>query len=285
MSRLTRRISAGNEEVIVYTKGEYTNTTAGEMRSSDVREVMRKLAKYEDLEEKGVIKKFECALGDIVYRIDRHNEIYECIVVGIKEVFNTTSYLLHASNDDDIRFHSWLDKCQIGHEFYLTKRDAEQELKRCRTRTEENGECRMREIKFKAKTCNGEWVEGMLARKGSQYYISNKAGAPFAYEVESETISQYTGLKDKNGKEIYEGDILKTEHSVNKYCNYLVKFDEKEASYELYGNDDLEYRVTCTRYNQIIFEVIGNKFDNPELLDADKQASKYADNDVMKPAT
>ena len=130
MSRLTRRISAGNEEVIVYTKGEYTNTTAGEMRSSDVREVMRKLAKYEDLEEKGLLKKFECALGDIVYRIDRHNEIYECIVVGIKEVFNTTSYLLHASNDDDIRFHSWLDKCQIGYEFYLTKEEAEQELKR-----------------------------------------------------------------------------------------------------------------------------------------------------------
>ena len=89
-----------------------------------------KLKEYEDLEEQGLLKKFECALGDIVYRIDRHNEIYECIVVGIKEVFNTTSYLLHASNDDDIRFHSWLDKCQIGYEFYLTKEEAEQELKR-----------------------------------------------------------------------------------------------------------------------------------------------------------
>ena len=88
------------------------------------------LREYEDLEEKGLLKKFECAIGDIVYRIDRHNEIYECIVVGIKEVFNTTSYLLHASNDVDIRFHSWLDKCQIGYEFYLTKEEAEQALKR-----------------------------------------------------------------------------------------------------------------------------------------------------------
>ena len=90
------------------------------------------IREYEELEEKGLLKKFECAIGDTVYRIDRHNEIYECIVVGIKEVFNTTSYLLHASNDVDIRFHSWLDKCQIGYEFYLTKRDAELELKRMR---------------------------------------------------------------------------------------------------------------------------------------------------------
>lgn len=51
MSRLTKRISVENEDVIFYTKGEYYNTTAGEMRSSNVREVMRKLAEYEDLEE------------------------------------------------------------------------------------------------------------------------------------------------------------------------------------------------------------------------------------------
>ena len=54
--RLTRRIPAGNEDVIVYTKGEYEDTTTGEMKSSDVREVMRKLADYEDLEEKGLKK-------------------------------------------------------------------------------------------------------------------------------------------------------------------------------------------------------------------------------------
>ena len=109
---------------------EYCNNKDMNCEHCAIQKAFDKLAEYEDLEEKGLLKKFECALGDIVYRIDRHNEIYECIVVGIKEVFNTTSYLLHASNDDDIRFHSWLDKCQIGYEFYLTKRDAEQELKR-----------------------------------------------------------------------------------------------------------------------------------------------------------
>lgn len=145
----------------------------------------------------------------------------------------------------------------------------------------------MREIKFKAKTCNGEWVEGFLFElffEGT-WCIGKEALEPNDYSeiigqnkdwfyINPDTICQYTGLKDKNGKEIYEGDILRTEIEDNQYRNYLVKFDEKELSYELYGNDDLEYRVTCTRYNQIIFEVIGNIFDNPELLDADKQARK-----------
>ena len=67
--RLTRRIPAGNEDVIVYTKGEYEDTTTGEMKSSDVREVMRKLADYEDLEEQGLLLKLPCKVGDTVYII------------------------------------------------------------------------------------------------------------------------------------------------------------------------------------------------------------------------
>jgi hypothetical protein len=69
MSRLTKRISVENEDVIFYTKGEYYNTTAGEMKSSDVREVMRKLAEYEDLEEQGLLLKLPCKVGDIIYEI------------------------------------------------------------------------------------------------------------------------------------------------------------------------------------------------------------------------
>lgn len=57
---------------------------------------------------------------------------------------------------------------------------------------------------FKAKTCNGEWVSGFLHCKENRRYISNKAGAPFAFEVRPDTICQCTGLKDKNGKLIWE---------------------------------------------------------------------------------
>lgn len=66
----------------------------------------------------------------------------------------------------------------------------------------------MREILFKAKTISGNWVNGLLANKNNKWYISNKAGSPFAYEVRPETLCQFTGLCDKNGKKVWENDIV-----------------------------------------------------------------------------
>ena len=73
----------------------------------------------------------------------------------------------------------------------------------------------MREILFRGKTINGDWVYGLLAEsKGLHlqpekgFYISNGSGMPRAYQVQPSTIGQFTGLTDKNGKKIFEGQFL-----------------------------------------------------------------------------
>lgn len=75
---------------------------------------------------------------------------------------------------------------------------------------------------FKAKICNGEWVAGFLHCKDDKWYISNKAGSPFAYEVRPDTICQCTGLRDKNGKLIWENDVIKY-HFGNAYAQYQIE--------------------------------------------------------------
>ena len=124
----------------------------------------------------------------------------------------------------------------------------------------------MREILFKAKTINGNWVNGLLANKNDKWYISNKTGSPFAYDVRPETICQLTGLCDKNGKKIWENDILMA---------HLDEYYPEDATYETVewgvagwviheaGSTDREY---LDEFDLEHFEVVGNIFDNPELL-------------------
>ena len=145
----------------------------------------------------------------------------------------------------------------------------------------------MREILFKAKTCNGEWVQGLLAHKDNKWYISNKEGMPFAFEVRPETIGQYTGLKDKNGNKIWENDIIKPYDTVTNE-GYIIGWDNEMGAFvfcDINTNDSLY--VLVGHYIESIqpVEVIGNIFDNSELLNADNEASQQAHQEVLKPAT
>ena len=127
---------------------------------------------------------------------------------------------------------------------------------------------------FKAKTCNGEWAAGFLHCKDDKWYKSNKAGSPFAYEVRPDTICQCTGLKDKNGKLIWENDVIKY-HFGNAYAQirygaYQSCFDNQKTEhigFYVDWSESRNYRKDLGYWiNMVNAEVVGNIFDNPELI-------------------
>ena len=128
----------------------------------------------------------------------------------------------------------------------------------------------MREILFRGKrTDNGEWIYGDLRHisdwKGgyNPHIVNNTNGrnnSVTGLEIIPETVGQYTGLTDKNGKRIFEGDILKTFGYI-----YVIMWDSTRALFYL---RDPVYRVTSDFYYYFgsDLSVIGNIHDNPELL-------------------
>ena len=149
---------------------------------------------------------------------------------------------------------------------------------------------------FKAKTCNGKWVSGFLHCKENKWYISNKAGSPFAFEVQPDTICQCTGLKDKNGNLIWENDIvdfLGHKGAINFECGgfgigYQKNIDWEEIQANIMrvtGCENILYACENDNYISLweiywnfndeddsinTVEVISNIFDNPELLESEE---------------
>lgn len=118
---------------------------------------------------------------------------------------------------------------------------------------------------FKAKTCNGEWVAGFFHCKDDKWYISNKAGSPFAYEVRPDTICQCTGLRDKNGKLIWENDIV---WDSDERAFYEIIWNQEDMCWNVEDADGHKSEFEeC--YGSTI-EVNGNRFDNPELLESEE---------------
>ena len=136
----------------------------------------------------------------------------------------------------------------------------------------------MREILFRGKRYNGEWVKGYYFKAKQRVdrttlctYISVphpklKMIPSDDYMVDPDTVSEFTGLRDRNGKRIFEGDIVEFDVSSGKTKDTVI-WDYGEYN-GVTGFRLKKYALfSITETNSRYFEVIGNKWDNPELLE------------------
>lgn len=129
-----------------------------------------------------------------------------------------------------------------------------------------------RPIVRKHEVPEGQWVYGEPHTIDCPTpHIHTANGDVGKQPIDKETLGQFTGLIDKNGKEVYEGDIVKiktlqgivTWHPNGYFCIHTYKSDISEVSYTAIG-DMVDY-LHKDLYDDGL-EVIGNTFDNPELL-------------------
>lgn len=124
----------------------------------------------------------------------------------------------------------------------------------------------MRENEFRAwDEINNKWIDGCdLIMESSGRVWAGDVNNPPMIQIKNENVTFYTGLKDKNGKKIYEKDIL-TGVKDYKIKPLLVKWDDEECYYRLNINDYFDVKK-LTKNNVKRAVVTGNIYENPEFL-------------------
>ena len=133
----------------------------------------------------------------------------------------------------------------------------------------------MREILFRGKRVdNGEWIQGDIVQfpvHGVVRIVEQEPSYKDA-EVDSDTVGQFTGLTDKNGRKIFEGDIIHLEYSQvffggMYFGEYTAEVSYKEGCFITDGiNNGDEIETPLSGFDNDEVEIIGNIHDNPELL-------------------
>ena len=123
----------------------------------------------------------------------------------------------------------------------------------------------MRTIKFRGIDApNDEWIYGSLVVTNGNFYIleDEETEAHDYNRVDKDTVGQFTGLHDKHGNEVYEGDLL----SRNTGLTYQVYWNNNESGFNMKNTSWADDDCPMNFYNvEGRFEVVGNIYDNPEL--------------------
>ena len=228
-------------------------------------------------------------LEDIFNLINQKQELLEAAIAGqetLQKALTDKDRIIKRLNDEKVQLIRAFSECQTEAARVLVEKDKEIErLKNelfCLANERDSiasrngtGELKMRDFLFRGKRKdNGEWVTGFYVhyddtkdnhKDDCDYIVGIHTGEHFPFfEVLPETIGQYTGKTDKNGKKIFEGDIVKTDKFSEPNKQYIIKYDLQFGAF--IGQDRYNCYFVTFDGDSDEFEVIGNIHDNPKLL-------------------
>ena len=147
----------------------------------------------------------------------------------------------------------------------------------------------MREVIFRGKTEKGEWVYGVPTKDdfNSTYIVEGifecdeyRCNGADCFDVDENTVGQYTGLTDKTGTKIFEGDIVKIHYDSAIWGNNReVVFEEGQWFFK---DNTISQKSYIGAWGNSVVEVIGNIHDNPELLEGSGDNTSLANKNLKE---